>query len=156
MDEGRRHGRVDSTRQRADDATVAHLGADALDRLGDERSRRPGRLAVADAEQEVAQDRASARRVHHLRVKLDAIDALAIGERRDRRVAAAGKQVKARRHLADMVAVAHPHRQLAVQAPKQPGGLLDGQQSRPVLARAAGIDLAPEVMGDELHPVADA
>ena len=80
MDEGRGHGRVHTPRERADDAAIADLGANALHRVGDERARRPRRLTAANTKQEVAQDLAAAWRVNDLGVELDAVDAVAIGE----------------------------------------------------------------------------
>src|SRR5713226_8325079 len=52
--------------------------------------------------------------------------------------------------------MAHPHGKLDVETFKQRARLTDGEQRRTVLVGAAGIDLAAQVVGDELHPVADA
>ena len=76
----RGHRRVHASRQRADHPTRTDLGADALDRFGDERACVPGGLAAANAVEEVAQDLAPARCVHDLGVELDAVDTLAVGE----------------------------------------------------------------------------
>src|SRR6267378_5597329 len=89
-------------------------------------------------------------------MELDAEDAVAVGESRHRRVAAGGERAEAGRHLGDRVAVAHPYRQLAVEAFEQAGRLAYGEHRRTVLVRATGIDLAAEVVCDELHAVADA
>src|SRR6267143_6214715 len=64
--------------------------------------------------------------------------------------------MKSRWELAHVVAVAHPDRELVVKAPEEPIGLADREQRRTILPRVAGIDLAAEVVGDQLHPVADA
>jgi len=77
-------GRVDSARQGADDTAGADLGADAVGRLGDKGPRGPRRSAVTDAEKEIAQHLAPARRVRDLGVELDAEYALSVGERSNR------------------------------------------------------------------------
>src|SRR4029077_16858983 len=94
--------------------------------------------------------------MHHLGMELDAEDSPTVGERRDRRVAAGRKELESRRHLADVVPVAHPDRQLALKPTEEEVRLAHRKQRGTVLARMAGIDLAAEVMGDELHAVADA
>src|SRR5579864_319884 len=111
---------------------------------------------MADAEQEVAKHLATARRMHHLGVELDAEDAVTVRERRNRRVPAGRKQLKARRHLADVVTVAHPDREVAVQSAEKDVRLADRKKRGTVLAGMARVDLAAEVMRDELHAVADA
>ena len=64
--------------------------------------------------------------------------------------------MEAGRHLADMVAMAHPHGQLAAEPFEEAVRLAHREQRRAVLARGAGVDLAAEVVGDQLHAVADA
>ena len=91
-----------------------------------------------------------------LGVELDAIHAAIVRKGRHRRVAAGGERVEARRQLGDMVAVAHPHRKLAVEAFEQAVRLADREKGGAVLAGRARVDLAAEVMGDQLHSVADA
>src|SRR6059058_1730569 len=54
-----------------------------------------------------------------------------------------------------LVARTHPDRQLALHAPKETVRLTHREERRPVLKGAAGVDLAAEVVGDELHAVAD-
>src|SRR5216684_3581922 len=68
-------------------------------------------------------------------MELDPIDPVAVGER---------------------VAMAHPDGELDVEPFEQGGRLPDGEQRGPVLMGAPGIDLAAEMVGDELHSVADA
>ena len=83
VDEQRRHRRVDAARERADDVLVADLLADQLDLLLDELERRPGRRRLAGVEHEVAEDVGAARRVRHLGVELDGVEAaLAVLHRR--------------------------------------------------------------------------
>jgi len=156
MDQRGRDRRVDPARQGADDPAISHLIADELGRLRNEGPCGPGRRAVADAEQEVAQHLTAAGRVDDLGVELDADDSLVVGEGRDRRVAAGREKPEAGRHLAHVVAMAHPDRQVAVQATEDAARLLDGQQCGPILAGMSGVDLASQVVGDQLHAVADA
>ena len=75
VDEERRHRGVDAARERADDVLVADLLADQLDLLLDELERRPRRRRLAGVEHEVAEDVGAARRVGHLGVELDAVEA---------------------------------------------------------------------------------
>src|SRR5712691_10290250 len=63
--------------------------------------------------------------------------------------------MEAGRHLGHRVAMAHPEWQLEVEPFKQRGRLADGEQRGTVLVGAAEIDLAAQVVGDELHPIAD-
>src|SRR5256885_11737188 len=52
--------------------------------------------------------------------------------------------------------MAHPDGQLAVQPSEEHVRVAYRQQRGAVFPRAAGVDLAAEMMGDELHAVADA
>ena len=108
------------------------------------------------AVEEIAQHLTPAWGVHDLRVELDPKDPIAIRERGHRRVAARCKGMEARRHLGHGVAMAHPDRQLDVEPFEQRARLADGEQRGTVFVGAAGIDLAAQMVGDELHPVADA
>src|SRR5207302_3555878 len=143
-------------RKGADHATIADLSANALDRDGDERTRGPRWLAAANTKQEVAEHLAPAGGVDHLRVELDAIDPVAVGEGSERRVPTGGEGAETGRHLRDRVAVAHPDRQLTVESLEQAGLFAHRHQGGAVLVRAPGVDLATEVMSDQLHAVADA
>ena len=156
MNEGRGHRRIHASRQSADHSTVTDLRTDALCGLGDERACSPRRIAVADAVEEVAQHLATAGRVNDLRMKLDAEDALAVREGGHRRVAARGQGVESGRQLADMVAVTHPDGELGIQAVEKSVRLPHREQRGAVLARMTRIDFAAEVVGDQLHAVADA
>jgi len=64
--------------------------------------------------------------------------------------------VESGRQLADVIAVAHPHRELVAETLEQAVRLPHCEQGRAVLPGAARVDLAAEVVGDQLHPVADA
>ena len=80
VDQRRRNRGVHATRQRADHPSSADPGADAVDRVSDEGTRRPRRVAVAHAIQEIPQDLAAAWGVDDLGMELDAEDAVAVGE----------------------------------------------------------------------------
>src|SRR4029453_12383543 len=71
--ERRRHRRVDAAAQPAHHAGRPDAGADALDLALDEILHRPVGLGVADAEDEVLEQLAAARRVRDLGVKLDRV-----------------------------------------------------------------------------------
>ena len=83
MDERRRDGRIHPARQRADDVPVAaglarariHARADLRNGRLDEVRRRPFGFCAGEANDEVAQDVAAARRVHDLGVELDPVQA---------------------------------------------------------------------------------
>ena len=111
---------------------------------------------MTDAIKEIAQHLAAAWRVDNLGVELDPKDPVAVGECSDWRVAARRQRVKARRKLADVIAVAHPHGELGGKALEQSVWFAHCQQCGAVLAGMPGIDLAAEVVGDQLHAVADA
>ena len=74
VDKGGRDRRVDTTGQCADDVTCADAGPNAFCRFLDEGSSVPCGIAVTHAIQEVAEDLATARCVHDLRMELDAVD----------------------------------------------------------------------------------
>src|SRR5450759_4751349 len=63
---------------------------------------------------------------------------------------------RCRRDFADLVAVAHPDRELLVQSLEEGAGLAHCKERRPVLTRVSWIDLAAKVVGDQLHAVTDA
>ena len=105
--------RVDAARERAEDALRADLGADPLDLLLDHRRGRPGGRRAGDVVEEVLQDLHPARRVHDLRVELDAVELpLRRLERGDRRRRRAGDDPRALGRRDHGVAVRHPDRLL--------------------------------------------
>ena len=75
VDEQRRDRGVDAAREAADDALRADLGADPLDLLLDHRRGRPGGRSAGDAVEEVLEQVLAVRRVAHLGVELDAVEA---------------------------------------------------------------------------------
>ena len=100
VDEGRRDGRVDPARERADDPPVrargGGVGVDALADGGhgrvDEVGRGPGGRDAGDTDHEVAQDVAAARRVDDLGMELDAVQvALRVGQAGERRARRSGR-----------------------------------------------------------------
>ena len=108
MHQRRRHRRIDAAAEGADDAAVAHLGADVGDGLLDEVGRRPVAAAAADLPHEVADQAVAVGRVHDFGVELDAVQALVVahGGHGDR--LAGGEHAEAGGRLGDAVAVAHP------------------------------------------------
>jgi hypothetical protein len=154
VDEQRRDRGVDAAGERTEDALLADLGADPLDLLLDHGGGRPRRPRADDAVEEVLQHLLAVRRVHDLRVELDAVQVPLRGlEGGDRgRVGPAG-DARALGRSGDGVAVAHPADLLL----RQPGGerASDLQLGLAELARGA-LDAAAEVLRHQLHPVADA
>ena len=135
--------------------------ADALADLGDRRldevGRRPRLAQPGDAHDEVAQHLATNGRVHHLGVELDAVEVAAgIGQ------AGVGRRIGLRRRAEpfgradDLVAVAHPHWLLTIDADEQPVHIGHGDGRWPVLALLRRDDLPAELVGHELEPVTDA
>ena len=100
VDEQRRHGRVDATRQRAEHALAPDLRLDARDLLFDHRSRSPDGWRVRDRVEEVLQDVHAMRGVHDLGVELDAVEATFGRRARDDARTLGGRD--------DGVAVRHP------------------------------------------------
>ena len=150
-------GGVDAAGEGADDAAGAHLLADAAHALGDEAAGGPVAPAAADVVEEVLQDALALGRVHHLGVELEAEEPGAVAHDGDGRVVGVGQGVEAGRHLGDAVAVAHPDRHRRWQALEDGGvavGLVD--HGGAVLAALAGGDAAPQLVGEQLHAVADA
>ncbi len=105
----RRDGRIDTARQTADNIV---RGADNITNLLDlffyKLGRRPVAFAPADVEQEITKNFFAKRRVRHLWVKLDAVNATFFAlYRRDNFTGRSGC-LKAIRQTGDVVAVAHP------------------------------------------------
>ena len=138
------------TRSRAD------RRANARDLLLDHGGGRPGGRRAGDLVEEVLQDLLAVRRVHDLRMELDAVElARAILERGDRRRGRGGGHVSADRRRGDRVAVAHPDGLLGRQIVEELG-LVRLELRLPELGRAGALDGAAEVSRHELHAVADA
>ena len=156
VDEQRRDGRVDAPGERAQDALRADRRTNARDLLLDHGGGRPGGRRAGDLVEEVLQDLLAVRRVHDLRMELDAVElARAILEGGDRRRGRGGGHVSADRRRGDRVAVAHPDGLLGRQIVEELG-LVRLELRLPELGRAGALDGAPEVSRHELHAVADA
>ena len=119
--EQRRDRRVDAAGERAEDALAADLRADPLDLLLDHGRGRPGRPRAGDAVEEVLQHLLAVRRVHDLRVELDAVELRgpAPRSRRSESTRSRAVTVGALGRRGHRVAVAHP------------AGLLLGQAADP-------------------------
>ncbi len=152
----RRHRGIDAAAERAQHPPRADAGADVVDRHLDERRGLPGARAAADVDEEVAQDVAPQRRVHHLGVELDAEAAVGPADRRIGGVERVRHRVESRWHLGDDVAVGHPHVDLRGQPLEDAGALVDADRRVAVLATLSRLDGAAELVGEQLHAVADA
>jgi hypothetical protein len=158
MHERRSDGGIDAARESADDARRANEFAHFRHFALDERTRCPTRLGVADAEQEIGDDLAAARRVRDLGMKLDAVDRLVfVAHAGDRHALARRCDDESVRRYVDVIAVAHPdgRRLVAVEAVEQSAGFLDHELGASVLAPARTNDVAAGHLGDELHAVTD-
>ena len=114
--EQRGDGGIDAAGEAADHALAADLRADALDLLLDHSRGRPRGRRAGDVVEEGLEQVLAARRVHHLRMELDAVEAaLLVLEGGDRRRLRRGGDARALGRSDDGVAVAHP------------GGLLLGE-----------------------------
>ena len=165
MDERRRDSGVDPTRQRADDLALrtgrggvrVDALADPVDRRLDEVRGRPGGNGPADAQHEVGEHVAAARRVHDLGVELDAIEvARWVGQARVGRGVRLRRRLETGREARDRVGVAHPDRLLGAEAGKDAVGRPDADDRRAVLALRRAHDVAAELAGHELRAIADA
>ncbi len=155
MHQGRRHARIHPPAHRRKHPLPAHLRTNALDRLLNNRGRRPGWRSSANLAHKAAQDLAPARGMMHLRVKLHPIPAaLHIAHRRHRAIGAGCKHPKALRQLLNPVTVRHPHR-IGPQRQKWIiGHGLDLRQA--IFARLRRPHLPAQGMRQQLHPIANA
>ena len=114
-------GRVDATREPAENLLVADLRPDALDLLLDHRCRGPGGRRSCDLVEEVLQHLLPMRRVHHLGVELDAVEpSLDRLERRHRSRRRRSGDTRASRRRGHRVAMAHPARLVGRLAREEP------------------------------------
>src|SRR5438105_86265 len=95
--------------------SLADLTPNVVDRLIDERGRRPVAATAGDVEEEIANDLLAVLGMHDFGVELQPDDAIT-AHRGDRRVRAARQRQKSGRHRFDPVAVAHPDRELIGEA----------------------------------------
>ena len=157
MDEQRRHRGVHAAAESADDASVADLAADRVRRFLHERRHRPVAGAAADVVGEVAQDVEAVIGVCDFGMKQERVEPpLLCHHRRNRRVRAGRRHLKAGGRGLDEVAVARPHAQVRRHRieERRPRVNVDGRQ--PELAVWGGRDLAAERVRHELHAVANA
>jgi hypothetical protein len=164
MDEGRRDRAVDTAREGADHAPVGpglggvaiHPLADRGHRGLDERGRGPGCPRSDDPQDEVAEDIRSARGVDDLRVELDAVEAaIGVDEAGVGRRVRLGGGPEPVGQPSDRIAMAHPDRLLAVDPGEERIVTGDRDGGRSVLALVGRQDLAAQLMGHQLGPVAD-
>ena len=118
VDQHRGDRGIDAAGQAADHPALADLGADLLDRLLAEGAHGPVAGEAGDLAHEIADQLGAVRRVHHLGVEHQpVIFALLVLDHRERRIRRCAGDGKARRHLGDAVAMAHPDRMLLAHAP---------------------------------------
>src|SRR5262249_41754630 len=159
VNENRSHRGVDAAGQAANNAALADLGANLLDRLLLEGAHGPIALAAGDLAHEIAQQRCAVRRVPDLEVELGGVEAARlVGDHGDRRVRRGADYAEARRQPGDAVAVAHPHRvalALAPDALEQRRVLGDQHLGAAELAVVPAFDLAAELLRHRPLPLAD-
>ena len=164
MDERCRNRRIDPAGQAEDDFVLPDLRPDALDGLADVVGHVPVGAGAADLAHEAGQDRRALLRVRHFGMELDAVEAARlVGHAGDGAGFARRHQLEARRELDHLVAVAHPDVEETMAFAVYP--VLDaleqlGVPARPDLGVAElthlrALDLAAELLGHRLHPVAD-
>ena len=117
---------------------------------------RPVTAGTGDAQREVGQDVPPAGGVDHLGVELEPHQAVVVGHGRERRRRAGGDDPEPGRRLEDAVAVAHPDRRVIGDAGEE--RLADRRLTvaGPNSRRSAGATSAAQLVGHELHAVADA
>ena len=153
------HGGVDAAGKGADHVLVTDLFGHFLDHAFHEAGHAPVGHDVADLEQEVAQHGVAVHAVVHFGMELHGVDLAAfIGHGSHFEGGGAAGDHEAGRGSLDLVAVAHPHAAGlgAVQAVPQGAGGFQGQVGRAVFAGQGLGQFAAQVLGQQLHAVADA
>ncbi len=154
--EQRGDGGIDAAREPADHPLATDLGADPLHLLLDHSGRSPGRLRARDLVQEVLEYLLPVRRVHHLRMELNPVEApLGRLESRHGSRRRLGCHARARGRGGDGVAVAHPAGLIGGLPPKELA-LTDVQFRLSELGHARALDAPPQLERQQLRPVADA
>src|SRR5439155_9347324 len=156
MDEGGTDGRVDTPGKGAEHSPASNLVSDGARRLLDEGRRLPATAATGHLVEEVAQDLAALWRVNDFGMEGDAKPPGLVRHRRDRRVLGFRQAAKPRGRFQDGVAVTHPDRQVRGQIVEEPSAVLDADTGRSVFAFAGRGDLAAQLIGEQLHAIADA
>ena len=123
----------------------------------DEVGGRPRGPRPGDAEDEVAQDVAAVRSVDDLGVELDPEEpAAGVGQAGEGRGRGLGRGDEACRQPGDRVAVAHPDRLVPLEAREEAILGRDRDRRRSVLPTRRRQDVAAQLEGHQLGPVADA
>ena len=149
--------RIDPARQPADHPVAADAAADGLDRLAGEIAQLPRAGAAAGRLEEVAEDLRPLRRVRHLGMKLQTVKRQPpVLHRRHRAGVGGGQRHEIGRRLRHLIAVAHPHVDLAGHAGEQFVGLRDAASRPAVLARRRPLDRAAQRLAGQVQAVADA
>ena len=160
VDQHRRHGGIDAAGQTADHLALADLGADLRDRLLAERAHGPVAGETSDLADEIADQFRPVGRVHHLRVEHQpVISTLLVLDHRERRIRRCTGDDKARRHLRDAVAMAHPDRMALAHGPggiEQPALGLDLDVGAAEFSGMAAFDVAAKLGRHGHLAVADA
>ena len=160
VDQHRGDGGIDAAGQAADHLALADLGADFLDRFLAERAHGPVAGEAGDLADEIADQFGAVGRMHHFGMEHQpVISALLVLDHRERRIRRDAGDFKARRHLGDAVAMAHPHRMPLAHVPggiEQPARGLDLDIGAAEFAVMAALDGAAELGGHGHLAVADA
>ena len=141
--------------------TTRCVGPDPAVDLGqgslDERLHGPGSRIPADPVQEVAQDQRAVGRVRDLGMKLEPVDRqLVMPHRRDRAGRGRGQGQKTGPGVVELIAMAHPDgRFLRDVAKERLGRIQHMTLGAAELACRRRVDLAPQHLAGQLHPVAD-
>ena len=155
VDEERRDRRVDAARERAEHALAPDLGADPLDLLLDHRGGRPGRGRVGDRVEEVLQQVVPVRRVHDLGVELDAVET-PLGSS-NAAIGVDGDDATTREPSGGAVTESRWLIQPICSDGRFANSSLVGHELGLAELRDAGsLDAPAELLGHQLHPVADA
>ena len=119
-------------------------------------SRRPVWRATAHAEEEILNDLSAAHRMRHLSMKLHRVNRTGAVPKPGERMATVRRSDVTRRHLFDMVTVAHPRGRAlgGVKAREQPRRLVDRDLRAAILTPTATDDRTTFQMRDQLHAVA--
>ncbi len=156
VDEQRGDGRVDAARERAEDALAPDLCPNSRRLLLDHSRGRPGRRRVRHVVEEVLEQLGAMRCVHDLGMELDAVERpVGVLERGDRGRRRAGDNTRPGWRRDDRITVAHPDGLPFGQAVEERSALCM-QRRLAELGDAGPIDAPAEILGHELHAVADA
>ncbi|MNM96754.1 hypothetical protein D3C81_1092420 [compost metagenome] len=157
MDQHRNYGGIDAAAQRTQHLLVANLGANVVHGILNEGFHRPVAIASAHLVQEVRDHLVAMHGVAHFRMELHGVELLAfMAHGRDWRTLRSRIQLEALRQLGHMVAVAHPDGLGAFKALDDLCSLFKCQIRLAVFPFRGALHLAAELMGHQLHAVADA